>query len=159
LFCLLPLLIALPTFAQQKHPARGLVLGVDKQHRIMTVSCEAIPGYMDAMIMPIEVRDAKELAGLARGAMIKLFLVADKEPYAERLDSLKFDSLELAPVSARRLRLLAGAMNPACSPDRVDKSVEEAPDYQLLDRDLALMPLPDFTGKVVNLTSEKTRRV
>jgi Cu/Ag efflux protein CusF len=70
---------SLPAFAQQKYPARGLVLGVDKQHRIMTVSCETIPGYMDAMIMPIEVHETKELDGLGRGALIEFSLVVGKE--------------------------------------------------------------------------------
>ena len=63
----------------QSWTARGLVLGVDKQHRIMTVSCETIPGYMDAMIMPIEVHETKEVDGLGRGALIEFSLVVGKE--------------------------------------------------------------------------------
>src|SRR5215472_10525640 len=158
LFCLLPLLFTFPTFAQQKYSAKGLVLAVDKQHRIMTVSCEAIPGYMDAMVMPIEVREAKELEGLARGAMIAFSLVADKEhPYAESVRILNFDSLELDPLSARRLRLLDGAMNPAFSPDHILKIGQAAPDFSLIDQNRARVTLSEFAGKVVAMTFVYTR--
>ncbi|HEY6944882.1 MAG TPA: copper-binding protein, partial [Candidatus Acidoferrum sp.] len=102
---LLALLATSPAFAQQKYAAKGLVLAVDKEHRTITISCEAIPGYMDAMIMPMEVRDLRELDGLARGTMIEFILVADIEhPYVENVRIKTFDSLELDPLSARRLR-------------------------------------------------------
>jgi Copper binding periplasmic protein CusF len=130
----LPLLAALlaplPSLAQQRHSAKGLVLAVHKEHRFMTVSCEAIPGYMDAMVMPIEVRDAHELDDLAPSTMIEFFLVADKEhPYAENVRVRNFDSVELDPLSARRLRLLDGAMDPSLSPNRVLKLGQAAPDF------------------------------
>ena len=114
------LLAPFPTPAQKRYSAKGLVLAVDKEHRLMTVSCEAIPDYMDAMVMPIEVRDARELDGLERSTMIEFSLVAGKDhPYAENVRIRNFDSLELDPLSARRLRLLDGAMDPSLSPDRV----------------------------------------
>ena len=133
----LPALLApSPTHAQQRYSAKGLVLAVDKQHRIMTVSCEDIPGYMAAMVMPMEVRDAGELAGLARGTLIEFSLVADKEhPYAENVRIRSFDSLELDPLSARRLRLLDGAMDQSLSPDHVLKVGQPAPDFSLTDQD------------------------
>ena len=70
LLLLAALLASFPTVAQQSYSGKGLVLAVDKEHRLMTVSCEGIPGYMDAMVMPIEVRDAHELDGLAPSSMI-----------------------------------------------------------------------------------------
>lgn len=144
--------------AQQKYSAKGLVLGVDKQHRMMTVSCENIPGYMDAMIMPIEVREAKELEGVARGAMIEFSIVADKEhPYAESVRIRNFDSLELDPLSARRLRLLDKAMNPALSPDRILKIGQAAPDFSLIDQNRVPVTLSEFNGKVVAITFVYTR--
>lgn len=124
----------------------------------MTVSCESIPGYMDAMTMPIEVRDGKELDGLARGAMIEFSLVADKEhPYAESVRIRNFDSLELDPLSARRLRLLDGAMNPALSPDRILKIGEAAPDFSLIDQNRDRVTLSQFGGRVVAITFVYTR--
>lgn len=151
-------LLAFPAFAQQRYSAKGLVLGVDKPHRIMTVSCENIPGYMDAMIMPIEVREAKELDGLARGAMIEFSLVADKDrSYAESVRIRNFESLELDPLSARRLRLLDGAMNPALSPVRILKIGQPAPDFSLIDQNRARVTLSQFGGKSVAITFVYTR--
>jgi protein SCO1/2 len=152
------LLASLPTLAQQRHSAKGLVLAVDKEHRLMTVTCEAIPGYMDAMVMPMEVRDARELDGLARGTMIEFSLVADQEhPYAENVRIRNFDSLELDPLSARRLRLLDRAMDPSLSPDRVLKVGQAAPDFSLTDQNRELVKLSQFAGRVVAITFVYTR--
>lgn len=45
-------------WAAQRYPVTGLVLKIDQAHRTFVVSCRAIPGYMEAMVMPIPVRDA-----------------------------------------------------------------------------------------------------
>lgn len=152
------LLAVVPAFAQQKYAAKGLVLAVDKQHRTMTVSCDSIPNYMDAMVMPIEVRDAKELDGLARGAMIEFSLVADKEhPYAENVRIHAFDSLALDPLSARRLRLLDGVMDPSLAPDRILQIGQSAPDFSFIDQQREHVTLSQFAGKVVAITFVYTR--
>lgn len=158
LFLPMVLLAAWPALAQQKYAAKGLVLGLDKQHRIMTVSCESIPGYMDAMIMPIGVHDTKELEGLARGAMIEFSLVVGKESsYAEAVHVRNFESLEADPLSARRLRLLDGAMDPSLAPGRVLKAGQPAPDFSLIDQNRARVTLSEFSGKVVAITFVYTR--
>lgn len=158
LFLHMMLLAALPAFAQQKYAAKGLVLGLDKQHRIMTVSCESIPGYMDAMIMPIEVHETKELEGLARGAMIEFSLVVGKQSsYAEAVHVRNFESLEADPLSARRLRLLDGAIDPSLAPGRVLKAGQPAPDFSLIDQNRARVTLSEFSGKVVAITFVYTR--
>ncbi len=155
---LLLLLSAFPAFAQQKYSAKGLVLGVDKQHRIIMVSCESIPGHMDAMIMPIEVRDAKELDGLTRGAMIEFSLVVEKaNSYAKAVHIRKFESLEADPLSARRLRLLDGVMDPSLSPDHVLKEGQPVPDFFLIDQNSERITLSQFAGKVVAITFVYTR--
>lgn len=158
LFLLMPLLATLPACAQQKYAAKALVLAVDKQHRIMTASCEAITGYMDAMIMAIEVRDGREIEGLTRGTMIEFSLVADKEhPYAENVHIRNFDSLELDPLSARRLRLLDRAMDQSLSSERVLKIGQPAPDFSLIDQNRERVELSQFAGKVVAITFVYTR--
>ena len=158
LFLLMALLAPFPTSAQQRYSAKGLVLAVDKEHSLMTVSCEAIPAYMDAMVMPIEVRDARELDGLAPSAMIEFSLVADKEhPYAENVRTRNFDSLELDPLSARRLQLLDGAMDPSLSLDRVLRVGQAAPDFSLTDQNRERVTLSQFSGRVVAITFVYTR--
>lgn len=152
------LLAAVPAFAQQKYAAKGLVLAVDKQHHTMTVSCDSIPNYMDAMVMPFEVRDAKELDGLARGAMIEFSLVAGKEHlYAENVRIHAFDSLALDPLSARRLRLLDGVMDPSLAPDRILQVGQPSPDFSFVDQLRQHVTLSQFSGKVVAITFVYTR--
>lgn len=157
LLLLAALLAPFPTLAQQRYSAKGLVLAVDKQHRTMTVSCEDIPGYMDAMVMPMEVRDAGELDGLARGTLIDFSLVADKEhPYAENVRIRNFDSLELDPLSARRLRLLDGAIDQSLSLDLL-KVGQPVPDFSLTDQNREHVTRSQFAGKVVAITFVYTR--
>ena len=157
LLLLAALLAPFPTLAQQRYSAKGLVLAVDKQHRTMTVSCEDIPGYMDAMVMPMEVRDAGELDGLARGTLIDFSLVADKEhPYAENVRIRNFDSLELDPLSARRLRLLDGAIDQSLSLDLL-KVGQPVPDFSLTDQNREHVTRSQFGGKVVAITFVYTR--
>ena len=52
------------------HQARGLVLRVDAGSRTVTVSHEAVPGFMEAMVMPFELRDAGDLRDLVAGDRI-----------------------------------------------------------------------------------------
>jgi len=144
--------------AQQRYAAKGLVLEIDKQHRSMTVSCEEIPGYMDAMIMPIEARDVKELQGLERGSTIEFTLIVDKESsHAEGIRIRSFESLDLDPLSARRLRLLDGAMDPALSPENVLGVGQPAPDFSFTDQNRERVTLSQFAGKVVAITFVYTR--
>ena len=151
-------LVPFSTLAQQRYAAKGLVLGVDKEHRMMTVSCEDIPGYMDAMVMPMEVRDAGELNGLARGTLIEFSLVADKEhPYAENIRIRSFDSLELDPLSARRLGLLDGAMDQSLSSEHVLKVGQPVPGFSLIDQNREQVTRSQFAGKVVAINFVYTR--
>ena len=144
--------------AQQRYAARGLVLELDKQHRAMTVSCEEISGYMDAMVMPIEVRDVKDLQGVVRGSVIEFTLVVDKESsHAEDIRIRNFESLELDPLSARRLRLLDGAMDPSLAPGSILETGQPAPDFSLTDQNRQRVTLSQFAGQVVVVTFVYTR--
>src|SRR5436309_2480225 len=90
----------------QKYAGKGMVLKVDTVHRTATVSCQAIPGFMEAMVMPISVRDTKELEGLAPGTSITFTLVVDKDgSYAEvwKADSHTWHFLTGSAAEIRRL--------------------------------------------------------
>ena len=64
-------------WAAQRYSAKGLVLKVDRSMRALVVSCQDIPGYMDAMVMPFTVREAKALDGLAPGMVVEFTLVVN----------------------------------------------------------------------------------
>ena len=78
------------------HQARGLVLRVDRDTRMVTVSHEQVPGFMDAMVMPFELRDPSELTDLVAGDRIAFFELAEarekiipaQAPFLDRLAKL-----------------------------------------------------------------------
>jgi protein SCO1/2 len=153
----LALAVVLPHFisAQAKpgrHAVRGMVLGVDAARKTVIVSHDSIPGVMDAMAMPFDVRNARELEGLVPGAIVSFTLVIAKESsHAEGLRVVRYESVEQDPITARRLRLLqnlTGGDATAPSPVRVGQAV---PDFTLTDQAHARVSLSQFRGKVVAL--------
>ena len=85
-------------------PVKGMVVSVNRSAASFTASIEEIPGFMRAMTMPFEVRQVRELDGLAPGAMVEFTLVVDaKTSYAERIRIVKFQNVEQDPFAASRL--------------------------------------------------------
>ena len=153
----LALAVALPNLlsAQAKpgrHAVRGMVLGVDAARKTVVVSHDSIPGVMDAMAMPFDVRNARELEGLVPGAIVSFTLVITNESsHAEGLRVVRYESVEQDPITARRLRLLqnlTGGDASAPSPLRIGQAV---PDFTLTDQAHARVSLSQFRGKVVAL--------
>src|SRR5689334_1650886 len=100
-------LLALPAWAAQQYPVKGMVLKVDPAHKSFVVSCQAIPGFMEAMTMPFEVHDDKELQGLVPGAIVDFTLVVtDDSSYAQQVQIRQYESVEQDPLTARRLKLM-----------------------------------------------------
>ena len=80
------ILCAVWALAAERHPATAIVLKIDRAHRSFEASCQEIPGYMAAMVMPFSVREEKELDGLAPGTAVDFTLVAGKSrSYAEAI--------------------------------------------------------------------------
>jgi protein SCO1 len=151
------LLVSVPLWAAEKHAARGLVLSVDPTHKSMVVSCEEIPGYMDAMVMPFSVRDAKMLEGLQPGANIDFDLVVDgNASYTENIRIHPFESLELDPTQARRLKLMEKSIAAGSSITPLAEG-QSVPDFALTDQSRTRITLSQFRGKVVAVTFIYTR--
>jgi protein SCO1 len=132
----------------QTHSASGLVLKVDKGHKRILVSCNEIPGFMAAMTMPIDVRDAKELDGLQPGTAIEFTLVVQSESsYAQHIKIRRYQSLEQDPLTASRLRFLSQlASASAQKPLTVGQTV---PDFALIDQNRQRTTISQFAGKVI----------
>ena len=140
----------------QRHAAEGLVLEIDAPHRVMIVSCKAIPGYMDAMTMAIAVRDTKELAGINSGTMIDFILVSQRDSaHAESVRVHSYQGLEPDPLSARRLNLLAKVSSPP--PVKALSVGDSVPDFTLTDQDGRRVSFSAFHGKIVVLDFIYTR--
>jgi protein SCO1/2 len=136
-----------PGLMAQQFSVTGMVLEVNRSRKSFVASCEDIPGYMKAMAMPFQVREAKELDGLAPGATVEFTLVVEKESsYAQHIEIRRYESVEQDPLTAERLNQLSrGASNlqKTLSPGQV------VPDFTLTDQAGREISLAQFSGKVV----------
>jgi protein SCO1 len=156
-FGLLVALIVPAGQATEKHSVTGVLLKVDRQHLSMMVSCQSIPGYMDAMVMSFTVREASALDRLQPGETIQFNLVVDGDSaYAEDVQPHPYQNLELDPSQTRRMKILesiAGA-------DASSKALaigQAVPDFTLNDQKGQRVSLSQFSGKVVAITFVYTR--
>src|ERR1700761_2102848 len=60
---------------QEIHPAKGVIIEVTPAEKKVTIKHETIPGYMQAMTMPFDVKDTNELASLAPGDLVSFRIV------------------------------------------------------------------------------------
>jgi protein SCO1/2 len=146
------LLTCLRVFAAETHAISGLVLAVDAAHKSVTVSCNAVPGYMDAMTMPFDVRDVKVLDGIKPGASVDFTLVVSGDSsYAENIRLHRYENLEQEPLEARRLAIVSKLANPEAAANVV--AVQQAvPDFTLTDQARRKISFSQLKGKVVALS-------
>jgi protein SCO1 len=139
----------------KEYSVRGMVLRVDVAARTLVVSHEKIAGLMDGMVMPFEVRDAKELDGVMPGAIVDFALVVgEKAGYATRIVVKRYESVEQDPRTARRLatiRKMAGTLPP---PVALGAPV---PDFTLVDQSAERLTFSSLAGKVVAVNFVYTR--
>jgi protein SCO1 len=148
-------LLSTPALAQQRYSVKGLVLSVDPPHKTMVVSCDEIRGYMDAMVMPFKVPDARSLNGLTRGAMVEFSLVVSKEEsHAEDVKVRSYTSADREPAKAGRLSVFQEALRGKSSQVGVGQNV---PDFSLVDQKNRPVHFGEFAGKVVALNFVYTR--
>jgi len=136
-------------WAAQRYAVSGMILKIDRPHRSFVASCKEIPGYMEAMAMPIPVHDAKLLDGLQPGTMVDFTLVVTgDDAYAEDVKIHHFQSTERDPFQARGLQLLEnfGRKDAAARELGVGEPV---PDFTLTDQTGRRISLSQFAGKVV----------
>ena len=146
------------TRADEKHNITGIILKIDREHHSVLVSCKSVPGYMDAMIMLIPVRDAATLNALQPGEPIEFTFVDNgRSGYADNVQSHRFQNLELDPSQTRRMKILesvATGDSQSSKPIAIGQSV---PDFTLTDQKGQSISLSQFSGKVVALTFVYTR--
>lgn len=144
--------------AEKRYQSAGMILEVDRVQRTVTISHDSIPGFMDAMVMPFHVRDARELDNLKPAALVTFTLVVgEKSSYVSGLHVREFDSVDKDPDQARRLQALDAAIQArrgAAPPLKIGESV---PDFNLIDQNNRPVTLSQFRGKVVALTFIYTR--
>jgi protein SCO1/2 len=141
--------------ADKVYAVKGMVLSVDAPKRTFVVSHERIAGLMEAMAMPFEVRDARELQGLAAGAVVEFTLrIGDTAGYATEIKVRRYESVEQDPVTARRLGLLTRIAGGGSKPLDIGGRV---PDFTLTDQTGQPVSFSALSGKVVALNFIYTR--
>lgn len=144
--------------ASQKHHVAGLLLSADSSRRIITVSCREIPGYMEAMVMSFPVKGSPLPDSLQPGAMVDFTLIVDHDTsFAEGVKVRPFESLELDPTEARRLKLVENASSPHPPSADVLHTGDSVPDFRLTDQNREPVSLSQFRGKIVAMTFVYTR--
>ncbi len=142
----------------QTYGASGLVLKVDRQHDEILVSMQEIPGYMDAMVMPLPVRQQQDLQGLRPGTMVDFRLVVtENSSYAEGIRARSFVSLENDPQGACRLAIIDKTLDAKSTTASRVVPGQHVPDFTLSDQYHRPVSLSQFSGKVVAMTFVYTR--
>jgi protein SCO1 len=147
------LFVAVQAWAAENYSARGMVVKVDAAHKNVLVSCEKIPGYMDAMLMTFEVRDAKELTDVGPGSTIDFTLVVEKETsYIENIHVHQYQGKEQDPLTAQRLKLMTALADKSDDAASALKVGDPIPDFHLIDQTKKSVSPSQFSGKVVVIT-------
>jgi len=153
--CILHLAFCITTFADKEYTVKGMVLRSDPANRSFVISHERIVGLMDSMIMPFDVRDAKELNGVVPGAVIEFTLiVGDTSAYATQITVRHYQSVEQDPRTARRLAVMKKMAGLAVKPLDVGAQV---PDFTLIDQTRQRVALSSLAGKVLAVNFIYTR--
>lgn len=151
-------LAAHPGRGAQPYSVTGLVLKVDPAKKTMVVSCNTIPGYMEAMVMPFEVRDSNALNGVQPGMSVEFSLIVGQDAsYAENIRVRKFESVEQDPFTAHRLKALQTLVTPGLATTAALAVGQSVPDFKLIDQNRQPVSLSEFAGKVVAINFIYTR--
>ncbi len=147
----------LHVWAAEQHAVQGMLLKVDREHSVVVVSCNAIPGYMEAMVMQFAVRQPNELHAMEPGTTVRFNMVEQKHwVYAEHLQKIAGESAEAEPAEAARLTFLHRVLNPT-EAERAVPVGGQVRDFTLLDQTHTATRLGDFRGKVVVLSFTYSR--
>src|SRR5271165_5859193 len=144
-------------WAAEHRSVNGILLEVHPAEHSIVVSCDAIPGYMEAMVMPFNVRGSEDLKNLVPGTTVSFDLVEkEHESYAEHVHAVQVSNYEAEPTEARRLTFLHRTLDPSTEAKIVQVG-QPVPDFMLTDQAHEVTRLSQFRGKVVALTFTYSR--
>ena len=127
------------------YTSTGLVLKLDRPGAIVTISHDALPGFMDAMAMPFDLEGSARAVTLAPGDRVRFRL-------AVKHDRSWVDRVEV--ISAARVD--AGLEQTPATPSLVPVG-SAVPDFELIDQGGKPVTLASLKGKVVAVTFIYTR--
>ena len=133
-----------PGGPEQRYELKGKVIQVDKKGLTVTISHEAIRGYMDAMTMPFKLKDERLLKDLAEGDSVQATLVV--AGLRSWLEDVVVTRETVDPSSL-------GNAGTWVEP----KQGDEVPDFKLEDQNNKRISFHQYRGRVVVLTFIYTR--
>lgn len=71
--------VASPVQPAKRYHLKGKVVSIDQRAKMADIDGEAIPGFMDAMTMPYQVKPAEDLNKLSAGDTITADVVVQNE--------------------------------------------------------------------------------
>jgi protein SCO1 len=131
----------------QIYAVKGVVKQLDPDGKTVVIQHEAIPGYMQAMTMPFEVRDTNLLAGLKPGDTVAFSLaVTTTEGWITNLTRLNSASSNSSAATAEASAVhISRALEPLDPGDKL-------PDYHFTNELGHAVSLSDFKGEVLAFT-------
>lgn len=136
---------------------KGVVRGVDRGSREVTIAHDAIPGFMDAMTMPFTVGDRSLLDDVRKGDEVEATLEVKRRRGEVADYSLK--TLEVTvPAPAETISLDFSSGSPQIHNRRPKLDFGQiVPDFTMTTQDDRPLRLNDLRGEVVVLTFIYTR--
>ncbi len=130
---------------------QGQVVAIDAARKLATIKHEEIKGFMPAMTMPYEVKEAKLLYGIAPGDLINARLTIEPSTaYLTEVHKVGSAPLEAPPPET-------AAAGPASSGFELIKPGEPAPDAKFVDENGRPRTFASFKGHPVVVTFIYTR--
>ena len=126
---------------RQEFDLKGKVVSVNPERGQVTLAHEKIPGYMDAMTMPFNVKDEWALSVLSPGQIVEATLVVQGDrSWIEKLRISEAGSVENPPATLP-----------------LPKAGDPVPDFTLLNQDNIRIHLDQYHGRPLLLTFIYTR--
>ena len=142
---------------EQRRSAFGLVLKVDDP-RTFEVSCKEIPGFMDAMVMTLDVRNIDDLKSIRPGILVDFTLVVGADSnYAERIRVHQFQSPDQRALEVRMLEMVDGAFDAKPGAGQMLAVDQKVPEFSLVDQYGRHVKFSDWSGKVVAISFVYTK--
>ena len=136
----------------ERHAASGILVGVDRAHNSLMISCDAVAGYMDAMEMPFAVVDVTRFAALTPGTSLRFTIVKHGQRlYADDVRAVSGANFESEPMEAAGMTALEDTLDTSAA-RKIVATGEFVPDFMLTDQADRRVHLSDLRGKVVLLT-------
>ena len=134
----------------QIYAVKGLVRGLDPGNAVVHIEHEAIPGYMQQMTMPFDVKDTNGLSGLLVGDAVSFrLLVTATEGWIDQIVKIPLERVVLKPKPRPPVRVTR-VVEPLEAGDPI-------PDYPFTNELGRAISLHQFHGQALGLTFIFTR--